>query len=96
MDEKYTAFSQNLSLDNHCLSGISPFFFSFAREERFLLWKYCMRQKEQLPFMPLPVLLKCSPSNISAAIELRCFAQATRSHAAACGIIDGTDEPKMF
>lgn len=26
MDEKYTAFSQNLSLDNHCLSGISPFF----------------------------------------------------------------------
>ena len=40
--------------------------------------------------MPLPVLLKCSPSNISAAIALRCFAQSTRSHAAACGIIGGT------
>lgn len=49
-----------------------------------------MRQKAQLPFMPLAALLKYSPSNISAAIALRCFAQATRSHAAACGIIGGT------
>ena len=49
-----------------------------------------MRQKAQLPFMPLPVLLKYSPSNISAAIALRCFAQARCPHAAACGIIGGT------
>lgn len=83
-------FSQKLRLDNHCLSGISPFFLIRPAKNAFYCGNIVCDKKAQLPFMPLAVLLKYSPSNISAAIALRCFAQATRTHAAACGIIGGT------
>ena len=49
MDEKYTAFFAKIAPRQPLLIRHFSLFFSFAREERFLLWKYCMRQKSVIP-----------------------------------------------
>ena len=45
MDEKYAALFAKFEPRQPLLIRHFSLFFSFAREERFLLWKYCMRQK---------------------------------------------------